>query len=123
MADPASLQFAAPVPRKVEPATVSTAAIPITARQAKPRVLTSASSLTCTRAARDGRAMTKTALVAGAGGAASKRLIEVLLADPDWSVIALARTPRASSGRLTAISRRSARSRGLRRGAGRAIAA
>jgi nucleoside-diphosphate-sugar epimerase len=48
--------------------------------------------------------MGKTALVAGAGGAASKRLIEVLLADPDWSVIALARSLRASAGRLTAIS-------------------
>ena len=45
--------------------------------------------------------MTKTALIAGAGGAASKRLIEVLLADPAWSVIALARTPRESAGRLT----------------------
>ena len=43
----------------------------------------------------------KTALIAGAGGAASKRLIEVLLADPDWAVLALARTPRASAGRLT----------------------
>ena len=40
--------------------------------------------------------MTKLALVAGAGGAASKRLIEVLHADPDWSVIALARSPRPS---------------------------
>ncbi len=38
--------------------------------------------------------MTRTALIAGAGGAASKRLIETLLADPDWSVLALARTPR-----------------------------
>ena len=46
----------------------------------------------------------KTALVAGAGGAASKRLIEVLLADPDWSVVALARTPHASAGRLTWVS-------------------
>lgn len=46
----------------------------------------------------------KIALIAGAGGAASKRLIETLLADPDWSVIALARTPRASSGRLTWVS-------------------
>ena len=45
--------------------------------------------------------MTKTALVAGAGGAASKRLIEVLLADPEWSVIGLARTPRHNAGRLT----------------------
>jgi nucleoside-diphosphate-sugar epimerase len=46
----------------------------------------------------------KTALVAGAGGAASKRLIEALVADPDWSVIGLARTPRPSSDRLTFIS-------------------
>src|ERR1043166_3059073 len=46
--------------------------------------------------------MTKTALIAGAGGAASKRLIETLLAD-HWSVLALARTPRESAGRLTWI--------------------
>lgn len=46
--------------------------------------------------------MTKTALVAGAGGAASKRLIETLLAN-DWAVLALARTPRESAGRLTWI--------------------
>ena len=44
-----------------------------------------------------------TALIAGAGGAASKRLIEVLLTDPSWSVIALARTPHASAGRLTCV--------------------
>src|SRR3954468_9441819 len=49
------------------------------------------------------RAMNKTALIAGAGGAASKRLIETLLADPSWSVIALARSPRASDDRLTAV--------------------
>jgi nucleoside-diphosphate-sugar epimerase len=48
--------------------------------------------------------MMKTALIAGAGGAASKRLIETLLADPGWSVLALARTPRASSGRLAWVS-------------------
>lgn len=47
--------------------------------------------------------MTKIALIAGAGGAASKRLIETLLADPGWSVLALARTPRRSAGRLTCI--------------------
>ena len=47
--------------------------------------------------------MAKIALVAGAGGAASKRLIETLLGDPGWSVLALARTPRASAGRLTWI--------------------
>jgi len=46
----------------------------------------------------------KVALIAGAGGAASKRLIEVLLADPEWSVIGLARTPRISSGRMTWVS-------------------
>jgi nucleoside-diphosphate-sugar epimerase len=42
----------------------------------------------------------KVALIAGAGGAASKRLIEVLLADPEWTVIGLARTPRHSTERL-----------------------
>jgi nucleoside-diphosphate-sugar epimerase len=46
--------------------------------------------------------MTQTALVAGAGGAASKRLIETLLAG-GWSVLALARTRRESAGRLTWI--------------------
>lgn len=45
----------------------------------------------------------KAALIAGAGGAASKRLIEVLLADPEWSVIGLARTPHANAGRLSWI--------------------
>lgn len=35
----------------------------------------------------------KTALIAGATGAASKRLVEVLLADPEWSVIGLSRNP------------------------------
>jgi len=49
-------------------------------------------------------AMTKTALIAGAGGAASKRLIETLLADPDWTVIALARTPRPAAPRLVWVS-------------------
>jgi nucleoside-diphosphate-sugar epimerase len=48
--------------------------------------------------------MTKLALVAGAGGAASKRLIDVLRAEADWSVIALARSPRPSGDRLTAVS-------------------
>src|ERR1043165_8687402 len=47
--------------------------------------------------------MPKTALIAGAGGAASKRLIETLLADPGWSVLALARTPRENAGRPTWI--------------------
>jgi nucleoside-diphosphate-sugar epimerase len=45
----------------------------------------------------------KVALIAGAGGAASKRLIEVLLADPDWSVVALARTPRKGTERLISV--------------------
>lgn len=48
--------------------------------------------------------MVKTALIAGAGGAASKRLIEVLLADPDWTVVTLARRVRASRHRLVALS-------------------
>jgi nucleoside-diphosphate-sugar epimerase len=47
--------------------------------------------------------MTNTALIAGAGGAASKRLIETLLADPAWSVIGLARRPRPSTARFTAV--------------------
>lgn len=38
-----------------------------------------------------------TALIAGATGAASKRLVEVLLADPNWSVIGLSRNPPATS--------------------------
>ena len=45
----------------------------------------------------------KVALIAGAGGAASKRLIEVLLADPEWSIIGLARTPRRNAERLNWI--------------------
>src|SRR5581483_5983323 len=49
-------------------------------------------------------AMSKTALIAGAGGAASKRLIETLLADPDWAVVALARTPRPPTDRLVWVS-------------------
>ncbi|MBV8836373.1 MAG: SDR family oxidoreductase [Alphaproteobacteria bacterium] len=48
--------------------------------------------------------MTKTALIAGAGGAASKRLIETLLAEPDWTVLALARTARPPTDRLVWIS-------------------
>jgi nucleoside-diphosphate-sugar epimerase len=40
---------------------------------------------------------TRTALVAGATGAASKRLVEVLLEDPDWSVIGVARHPPEST--------------------------
>jgi nucleoside-diphosphate-sugar epimerase len=39
----------------------------------------------------------KTALIAGATGAASKRLVEVLLADPDWSVVGMSRNPPESS--------------------------
>jgi nucleoside-diphosphate-sugar epimerase len=46
----------------------------------------------------------KVALIAGAGGAASKRLIEVLLADPEWSVIGLARTRRESTERMRWVS-------------------
>jgi nucleoside-diphosphate-sugar epimerase len=48
--------------------------------------------------------MTKVALVAGAGGAASKRLIDVLRAEADWSVIALARSARRCGDRLTPVS-------------------
>jgi nucleoside-diphosphate-sugar epimerase len=48
--------------------------------------------------------MTKVALVAGAGGAASKRLIDALRAQADWSVIALARSPRPCGDRLTPVS-------------------
>ena len=39
----------------------------------------------------------KTALIAGATGAASKRLIEVLHADPEWAVVGLSRNPPASN--------------------------
>ncbi|MEZ5855339.1 MAG: NAD(P)H-binding protein [Hyphomicrobiaceae bacterium] len=38
----------------------------------------------------------KVAVIAGATGAAAKRLVEVLLADPDWRVVGLSRHPRAS---------------------------
>lgn len=38
-----------------------------------------------------------TALIAGATGAASKRLVEVLLRDQDWSVIGLSRNPPEST--------------------------
>jgi nucleoside-diphosphate-sugar epimerase len=41
--------------------------------------------------------MTRTALIAGATGAASKRLVEVLLADGQWSVIGLSRHPPAAT--------------------------
>ena len=37
--------------------------------------------------------MTRVALVAGATGACAKRLVELLLADPDWSVVGLSRRP------------------------------
>jgi nucleoside-diphosphate-sugar epimerase len=47
--------------------------------------------------------MPKTALIAGATGATAKRLVEVLLADPDWSVVGVSRNPPASSDRLTFI--------------------
>lgn len=41
--------------------------------------------------------MARTALIAGATGAASKRLVEVLLQDKAWSVIGLSRTPPAAA--------------------------
>lgn len=41
--------------------------------------------------------MRRTALVAGATGASAKRLVEVLLADPDWRVIGLCRHPPAAN--------------------------
>lgn len=47
--------------------------------------------------------MPKTALIAGATGATAKRLVEVLLADPDWSVIGISRKPPPSADRLTFI--------------------
>jgi nucleoside-diphosphate-sugar epimerase len=48
--------------------------------------------------------MSNIALIAGAGGASSKRLIETLLADPAWSVIGLARRARPDAARFTAVS-------------------
>jgi len=47
--------------------------------------------------------MPKTALVAGATGATSKRLLEALAADPDWSVIGLSRNPPPGSGQLSFV--------------------
>ncbi len=47
--------------------------------------------------------MPKTALIAGATGATAKRLVEVLLADTDWSVIGICRNPPASADRLRFI--------------------
>ena len=47
--------------------------------------------------------MRKTALIAGATGATAKRLVDVLLADADWSVIGVSRNPPASSGRLSYV--------------------
>jgi nucleoside-diphosphate-sugar epimerase len=47
--------------------------------------------------------MPKTALIAGATGATAKRLVEVLLADRDWSVIGVSRRPPPSSERLTYV--------------------
>lgn len=45
------------------------------------------------------------AVIAGATGAASKRLVEVLLADPDWRVVGLSRRPGTSQNpRLTYLS-------------------
>jgi nucleoside-diphosphate-sugar epimerase len=46
----------------------------------------------------------RVAVIAGATGAASKRLVEVLLADKDWRVVGLSRNPpRSESPRLTYI--------------------
>lgn len=49
--------------------------------------------------------MTRTALIAGATGAAAKRLVEVLLADSGWTVIGLSRNPPpgAPAGRWTFV--------------------
>lgn len=47
--------------------------------------------------------MTKTALIAGATGATSKRLLEALAADPDWAVIGLSRNPPKGSGRVSFV--------------------
>lgn len=38
---------------------------------------------------------TRVAVIAGATGAAAKRLVEALLADPDWTVVGLSRNPPA----------------------------
>jgi nucleoside-diphosphate-sugar epimerase len=43
--------------------------------------------------------MTRTALIAGATGAASKRLVEILLAGEGWTVIGLSRNPPGSRDR------------------------
>ncbi len=44
----------------------------------------------------------KVAVIAGATGAAAKRLVEVLVADPDWRVIGLSRNPpKSAHPRLT----------------------
>src|SRR5581483_5381840 len=45
----------------------------------------------------------KTALVVGATGATSKRLLETLTADPDWGVIGVSRNPPPSAGRVTYV--------------------
>ncbi len=42
----------------------------------------------------------RTALIAGATGASAKRLVEVLAADPGWSVIGLSRNPPPASTRM-----------------------
>ena len=47
--------------------------------------------------------MPKTALVAGATGATSKRLLEALAADPDWSMVGLSRNPPEGSGQLSFV--------------------
>ncbi len=48
-------------------------------------------------------AASKTALIAGATGATSKRLLETLAADPSWSVIGISRNPPQAAGRLSFI--------------------
>ncbi len=47
----------------------------------------------------------RTALIAGATGAAAKRLVEVLLEDPDWNIVGIARHPPpvADGGRLSFV--------------------
>jgi nucleoside-diphosphate-sugar epimerase len=47
----------------------------------------------------------KVAVIAGATGAAAKRLVEILVADPDWRVVGLSRNPPGSQNpRLTFLS-------------------
>jgi nucleoside-diphosphate-sugar epimerase len=48
--------------------------------------------------------VTKTALIAGATGATSMRLLETLAARPDWAVIGLSRNPPQGNGRISYVS-------------------